>query len=196
MGALRDKLQEMWEHDPELVAGVPYRRMATQAEALFAADIDELTKQRDAYKSLQIEVGRTNRTLLADIDELVEALRGFVGDVQSIPIDIDGDFHIIGSRRPAKLYRKAIALLAKHDKPYWCGVCGLWFNSQNPHTDPRTGEDCHEACCPECHPMLERNAAFLRDETCLHEWVSTRDESVTGGDYCLKCYILRDETKE
>lgn len=36
---------------------------------------------------------------------------------------------------------------------YFCGVCFHWFRSNEPHTDPRTGEDCHEKCCPYCHPQ-------------------------------------------
>lgn len=37
-------------------------------------------------------------------------------------------------------------------KDYYCGICGKWFNGE-PHTDPSTEEDCHEKCCPVCHPM-------------------------------------------
>lgn len=35
---------------------------------------------------------------------------------------------------------------------YFCIICGKWFRGE-PHTDPATGEDCHEKCCPVCHPM-------------------------------------------
>lgn len=35
--------------------------------------------------------------------------------------------------------------------PYYCQICGEWFDDE-PHTVPCTGEDCHEWCCPVCHP--------------------------------------------
>jgi hypothetical protein len=38
---------------------------------------------------------------------------------------------------------------------YVCGVCRLPIVDEDPHTDPATGEDVHEDCCPVCRPTVE-----------------------------------------
>lgn len=35
-----------------------------------------------------------------------------------------------------------------------CGRCGKVIADGEPHTDPETGDDVHDACCASCHPEL------------------------------------------
>lgn len=37
--------------------------------------------------------------------------------------------------------------------PWTCCRCGRPIDG-DPHTDPATGDDVHEACCAACHPHL------------------------------------------
>ena len=41
-------------------------------------------------------------------------------------------------------------------KDYFCAVCQKPFNSDEPHSTPEGG-DCHEKCCPICHPYSKQN---------------------------------------
>lgn len=37
---------------------------------------------------------------------------------------------------------------------YVCGRCDQPIVDEDPHTDPHTGDDVHDACCASCHPEL------------------------------------------
>lgn len=40
-----------------------------------------------------------------------------------------------------------------------CVICGKPFTDdewEERHTDPATGEDCHERCCPKCNPKRKQ----------------------------------------
>jgi hypothetical protein len=64
-----------------------------------------------------------------------------------------------------------------------CEICGKPFTEQeweDRHTDPATGEDCHERCCPMCKPKLRNIAGDAMPSRITHGKKRTKTQNMTG----------------